>query len=252
MKRVALLSLREGPMAIDSAAQLLVATIDALSQRAPAIVAAAAHQLQTIQVGLHFGDGSYGGLRAQHSRLIAQAEAGVNPQVEVYFDPRTMNLLFDLERQPVDEVWEGRYDFRGERADLLAVWRTFRLLSQRSSGLRAVQALWQTYRQQRPDLWGQPAQTTLPQRQNRFSGWHALDYLEQRYPEDTDRDQPLLGDSVYTDARVLWTGYDSTPWWDLIPTEDADLMETLQHCKNRARAEILALIPERDPRALSL
>ena len=236
-------------MVIESAAHLLVATVNALSSRAPAIVAAAAHQLQGITVGLHFGDGSHGELRARQSRLMARSVDTLNPDVEVYFDPRTMNLLFDLERQPVDEVWMGRYDFRGDREPLLAVWRTFRLLSQRASGLRTIQTLWREYRQQHPDLWGRPAQTTLPPRAARFSGWHALDYLEQRYPEDTDCDETLLGNSVLTDARTLWNGYEPTPWWDLAPTEDADLMETMQRCKARVRAEILDLIPDREPKA---
>ncbi len=237
-------------MAIENAAELLVETVNSLSRRAPGIVAAAAHQLGGIVLGLHFGDGSNGELRAQQSRLIVTAELSQQPDVELYFDDRTMNLLFDLDRQPADQVWQGSYDFRGERDAVLAVWRAFRLLSQRASGLRAVQTLWREYRNQNPELWGTPVQTTIPLRQVRETDWQALDYLESRYPEDTDRAYSLLGDSVYVDARMLWNGSQSNPWWQLEDTRDADLMETMQRCKERVQEEMMEIIPaNREPRA---
>ncbi|MEL7039307.1 MAG: polyprenyl synthetase family protein [Cyanobacteria bacterium J06592_8] len=236
-------------MPIENAAELLIETVDSLSRRAPGIVASAAHQLGNIVVGLHFGDGSNGELRAEQSRLIAADAAPQQPEVELYFDNRTMNLLFDLDRKPADQVWEGSYDFRGEREAVLAVWRAFRLLSQRASGLRAVQTLWREYRDQNPQLWGTPAETTIPPRRVRESEWQALEYLEDRYPEDTDRGYDLLGDSVYVDARVLWNGYQSRAWWQLEDTRDADLLETMGRCKERVQAEMMEIIPtNREPR----
>ena len=133
-------------MAIDNAAQLFVETVHALSSRAPAIVAAAARELAGVVLGLHFGDGSHAELRPQQSRLLAQPQHAIEANVEAYFDNRAMNLLFDLEHQPVDELLVGSLDVRGERPQVLATWRCFRLLSQRASGLRAVQTLWRAYR----------------------------------------------------------------------------------------------------------
>ena len=52
----------------------------------------------------------------------------------------------------VDQLLPGSLDVRGEREDVLAVWRTFQILSQRGSGLRAVQNLWNSYRKRKPDL----------------------------------------------------------------------------------------------------
>ena len=143
-----------------SAAQLLVDTVESLSRRAPAIVAAAAHQLGEIVLSLHFGDGSHGELTAHHSRLRARVHRSQNPDVETYFDNRSLNLLFDLERRPVDQVLPASLDVRGSREQTLAVWRTFQLLSQRASGLRAIQAMWKEYREQYPEWWGRPAATT--------------------------------------------------------------------------------------------
>ncbi|MDQ5819956.1 MAG: polyprenyl synthetase family protein, partial [Actinomycetota bacterium] len=141
-------------MPTDTAADLLVATVDELSKRAPAVVAAAAHELAGISLGLHFGDASDAALQARHSRLLARPEKLADPDVEVYFDERSMNLLFDLERRPVDNVLTGSLDVRGERAHVLAVWRAFQALSQRGSGLRAVQSLWRAFRDRKPELWG--------------------------------------------------------------------------------------------------
>ncbi|MCE0447575.1 hypothetical protein LT493_36220 [Streptomyces tricolor] len=136
-------------------ARLLDETVTALSDRAPAILAAAADQLRGIRLGLHFNDGSHATLTARHSRLVVDRDRCPDPDVEVAFDNRAMNLLFDLQRAPVDQVLSDSLDVRGSRDDTLAVWRAFTLLSQRAAGLRSMRELWGAYREQAPQLWGQ-------------------------------------------------------------------------------------------------
>ncbi len=242
-------------MAIDCAGALLVETVAALSSRAPAIVAAAARQMEALTLGLHFGDGSHAELRPHSSRLVARAERAAAPDVEVTFDDRALNLLFDLEHRPVDELWAGSLDVRGERAEVLAIWRAFRLLAQRGSGLRAVQALWREYRDRSPERWGAlpavPDPTDGAPARREPSGWAALDYLDRRHPDDvaTGNGRGLLGDTVHAASRVLWDGRRSTPWWSTLPMRDADLMETMQACKVLVRDEMMRLVPDREPRA---
>jgi geranylgeranyl diphosphate synthase, type II len=235
----------------DTAAELLADTIRELSERAPAVVAAAARQLGAITLGLHFGDGSRGTLRAQHSRLLVETDRPSAAEVELHFDERSMNLVFDMQRRPVDELLPNSLDVRGDRDQVLAVWRTFRLLSQRGSGLRAVQSLWRGYRERRPDLWG-----TLPLlvpragsdgghgkglSAPRGTGWTASDYLDKRHPHD--------GATVVEPRRLLWDGRRSHPWWEFGADPDADLKETLQRCRVRVAEEIQRLVPDRQPRA---
>ncbi|MFI6098137.1 polyprenyl synthetase family protein [Lentzea sp. NPDC051213] len=237
---------------IDSAALLLVATVEALSERAPAIVAQAASQLAGIILGLHFGDGSAASLTSHHSRLRSTPLAPERPNVEAYFDDRSMNLLFDLQRQPIDQVWEGSLDVRGERADVLATIRTFQMLSQRASGLRVVQTLWRAYRDRTPHRWGQIPPADTPPRPVRASGWSALEYLDRRLPEDLDDlDEGALARGTVRDrARSLWDGYRSAPW-SLPPAHrDADLSATLEGCRARVGEELQRIIPaDREPRA---
>jgi geranylgeranyl diphosphate synthase, type II len=241
------------PVTIDSAAQLLLQTLEALSRRAPAIIATAAHQMQDITLGMHFGDDSHVEIQPQHSRLISRMGRADNPDVEVYFDDRAINLLFDLQKRPVDQVWAGSLDVRGEYNHVLAVWRTFQLLSQRAAGLRVVQALWQEYRNQQPHRWGLPDPTSVSGNGHatgtHLTGWRAIDYLAHRHPEAIDQVRSMVGGTVYTDSRTLWDGRRSQPWWTFNGTRDADLMETLQRCKARVRAEILNAIPDREPKA---
>ena len=82
-------------MTIENAAQLMVATVEALAARAPAIVAAAAQELGAVQLGLHFGDRSHASLVRQHSRLVARLGRHKAPAVEVHFDDRALKLLFE-------------------------------------------------------------------------------------------------------------------------------------------------------------
>lgn len=242
-----------------TAAQLFVDTVNELSKRAPAIVAAAAHQMGRIVLGLHFGDGTHGELRAEHSRLFAKAEPSPNPTVEVYFDDRALKLLFDYQRRPVDQLLDESLDVRGERDDILAVWRAFQLLSQRGSGLRAVQMLWQHYRNQRKEFWGSPPQQ-MPFsdgadaagngfKSPRETGWRALDYLDYRYPEDTHLARSLIGGTVYQTARSLWDGRKGRSWWALEGIFDADLMTVMLNCKEYVREEIMRIIPDREPKS---
>lgn len=240
------------PPTIDSAATLLVATVEALSTRAPAIVAQAAHQLAGIILGLHFGDGSVASLSSHRSRLRSTPLAPEQPTVEAYFDDRAINLLFDLERQPVDQVWEGSLDVRGERADVLATIRTFQTLSQRAAGLRVVQTLWRAYRDRTPQRWGPIPVDDAPPRPLRTPQWSALEYLDRRRPEDLgDHDDGALArGTVRVRARSLWDGYRSVPW-SLPPAHrDADLSSTLQGCRVRVGEELQRIIPaDREPRA---
>lgn len=234
-----------------SSAALLVATVDALASRAPAIVASAAQELAGIVLGLHFGDGSQAQLTAQHSRLLAQAERAVAPTVEAYFDDRALSLLFDLERRPVDQLWNRSLDVRGERDAVLAVWRCFALLAQRASGLRAVQALWRAYRDRDPLRWGRIGSpvSAQPLHAPRLSGWQALDYLEQRHPAEVELDGQG-GPPMALPARMLWDGHGGIGWWEWPQIHDNDLLETMKAFRKRIVDEIIAIIPQdREPKA---
>jgi geranylgeranyl diphosphate synthase, type II len=237
------------PVAIDTSAKLLVATVEALGARAPAIVAAAAKELSDIQLGLHFGDGSHALLAGRHSRLSCMAERPAAPTVEVYFDDRAMNLLFDLEQKPVDQVWVRSLDVRGERESVLATWRCFGLLSQRASGLRAVQALWREYRDRTPERWGQlRAKSPSTNGARQPSGWLAIDYLESRHPADLEL-VTQGGLPMSSPAHVLWDGRAARGWWEWSKIVDNDLLETMKAFRQRIVEEILAIIPrEREPK----
>jgi geranylgeranyl diphosphate synthase, type II len=234
---------------------VFAATVRELAQRAPAIVAAASAELGRVALGLHFGDGTVSSLRAHRSRLTVTAQLPGPPDVEVYFDARAMNLIFDMAARPIDEVLPGSLDVRGSRTHVLAVWRTLRLLSQRASGLRAVQELWRSYRAQSPQLWGVPPQelpaATLGSsgdrlRAPRDTGWRALDFLDQRVPHAG----PALVNGTFGGIpRSLWDGRSSTGWWLSEPVSDADLLEVMNGCRNRVREEMDRLIPDRQPKA---
>jgi geranylgeranyl diphosphate synthase type II len=237
-------------VATETAAELLSATVDELTRRAPAIVAAAAAQLGTITLGLTFGDSSDASLQAQHSRLIVRVGAPASASVVVHFDARSMNLLFDLQRRPVDQVLEDSLDVSGERAEILAVWRTFTLLSQRASGLRSVQTLWRAFRDREPQLWGtEPAPSPVDPARLRDVGWRAIDYLERRHPEGADNGVSPERGTLHVRPRVLWDGRVSESWWSLPVRQDADLQEIMAACKDRVRVELNAIIPRREPSA---
>lgn len=229
-------------------ARLLDETVTALSDRAPAILAAAADQLRGIRLGLHFNDGSHATLTVRHSRIVVHQDRCPDPDVEVVFDNRAMNLLFDLQRPPVDQALTGSLDVRGSQADTLAVWRAFTLLSQRAAGLRSMQELWGAYREQAPQLWGSAA---LVVREPAAApvDWTALDFLAQRSPEDAPAPPALIGDTTVKAPRLLWDGRTSTSWSLEDTVGDADLLETMRRCRARTNEEIDRLMPDREPRA---
>jgi geranylgeranyl diphosphate synthase type II len=177
------------------------------------------------------------------------------PTVEVYFDDRSMNLLFDLERRPVDELAAGSLDVRGERSQVLATWRCFRLLSQRASGLRAVQALWRAYRDRVPDLWGASPPRAAPDpsgrqfRRPHDTGWKALDYLDHRHPLLADGNGNASGPAVRQPARSLWDGHVGGRWWETPPVIDNDLVDAMTAFRARVADEIQAILPRKEPRA---
>ena len=229
-----------------SAAALLVATVQAVASRAPAVIASAAQALGAVRLALHFGDGSQAALWAVHSRLLMQAAPIDLPSVQVHFDDRALKLLFDADRAPVDALWAGSLDVRGERPQVLATWRCFGVLAQRASGLRAVQALWCAYRDQHSARWAAPVLArqlaplaTATRREQ--AHWPALDYLDQRHPLDAE---PLAQPS-----RSLWDGRRAAGWGDHAALFDDDLQETMQRMKRTVVDEILRLLPRRSPRA---
>ncbi|WP_406000210.1 polyprenyl synthetase family protein [Streptomyces sp. NBC_00829] len=229
-------------------ARLLDETVTALSDRAPAILAAAADQLRGIRLGLHFNDGSQATLTARHSRIVVDQDRCPDPDVEVVFDNRAMNLLFDLQRPPVDQALSGSLDVRGSQADTLAVWRAFTLLSQRAAGLRSMQELWGAYREQAPQLWGSAAPAVREPAAAPVD-WTALDFLAQRSPEDAPAPPALIGDTTVKAPRLLWDGRTSTSWSLEDTVGDADLLETMRRCRARTNEEIDRLMPDREPRA---
>ena len=235
------------PAGLDGAT-LLRQTVEELSERAPAVVAAAAGQMRGIALGLHFNDSSAASLTVVHSRLLVTPGPPARPDVEVVFDSQAMNLLFDLQGRPVDHVLPGSFDFRGESGQVLAVWQAFTTLSQRAAGLRAVQDLWQTYRQQSPHLWGAQPQSGEEGATGTEAetGWQALDFLRRRRPA-TDAAACVAG-TVVPRPRSLWDGHTASPWSETPGITDADLMETMSACRARVAKEMERLIPDREPR----
>ncbi|SDP52177.1 geranylgeranyl diphosphate synthase, type II [Streptomyces sp. cf386] len=244
------------PIPLRTGAALLTATVDELSQRAPAIVAAAAGQMRGIRLGLGFHDGSRALLSVRHSRLVVEHPAdgveAADPDVEVVFDNRALNLLFDLQHRPADQALPDSLDTRGPREQVLAVWRAFSLLAQRAAGLRSVQELWRSYRDDAPAPWGERAdEDEPPGPAESTSGWEGMDYLLHRRPQDaTGGGEPeLVGGTVVTRPRLLWDGRGSSPWWHESPVHDADLLATMAACRARTGEAMEAFVPYREPRA---
>jgi geranylgeranyl diphosphate synthase type II len=241
-------------MPIEVAADLLVGTIEALRATAPAIIAAAAHELGAVRLALHFGDNSHAMLTARHSSIIAAKGRCPNATVEATFDDRALRLLFDHQQRPVDQLFESSLDVRGSRLEMLAVWRCFRLLSQRASGLRVVQALWVSYRERfSPQQWSRRVHRSDGKRRRGAAFWEearwpALTYLNHRYPADLE----LLrrgADPVLAPARSLWNGRAGASWGAHDEVFDNDLAVTMRRLKERVVKEILHLVPMRRPRA---
>lgn len=232
-------------------ADVLAQTIAALSKRAPAIIAAAAQELGEIRLHLAFGDGTASVMEARQSTLsVVPAEDDEMGDVEVHFDRRSLNLLFDAAQRPSQQALEQSLDMRGSREDLLAVWRCFKLLSQRASGLRSVQSIWSAYRDQEPEAWsGEAPHIPVERAQGAAywdkAGWPALDWLDQRHPAHKDlleREEPVLAP-----ARSLWNGREAKSWQAVQDIFDNDLMATMDICKNLVVDDILSIIPKKPP-----
>jgi len=234
-------------------AGLLADTVQALSERAPAVVAAAADQLRGTRLGLHFHDGSRATVTVRRSRLLVEPDLVGEPEVEVVFDQRAMNLVFDAQRAPVEQVLAQSLDVRGARERVLAVWRAFSLLSQRGAGLRFVQQLWRDYRERVPRLWGDtsgPAADPVSPHGAGRTGWHAVDFLAARRPLQVEPGPgAVVGGTATAPPRLLWDGRDGRGWWETTPVGDADLVETMRSCRERTNREIDALLPDREPAA---
>lgn len=234
-----------------SGGDVLADTVAALSKRAPAVIAAAARELGDIRLHLAFGDGTASLMQAHQSTLsINPAQDDETGDVEVHFDTRSLNLLFDAAQRPSQQALEKSLDMRGSREDLLAVWRSFRLLSQRASGLRVVQAIWSAYREQNPESWTGDA-PRIPVERARgaaywdHAGWPALDWLDQRHPAHKDlleREEPVLAP-----ARSLWNGRHAKSWQAKHDIFDNDLMITMDRCKQLVVDDILNIIPKKPP-----
>ncbi|MEG3158891.1 polyprenyl synthetase family protein [Sphingomonas sp. LB2R24] len=233
-------------------ADLMVGTIGLLSRRAPAIVAAAGKQLGTVHLLVHFGDGSHAMLANTQGMLTAaHAIPDTSCQVEAYFDDRSLALLFDGAGWPVEQAMEGSLDVRGERLDVLATWRTFRLLAQRASGLRAVQQIWLAYRNGAAKGWSPSEPGVTPDRRTTrthwdIAHWPALDWLDQRHP--AGEDLIARGEPVLAPARSLWTGRQAGSWQAAPPVFDNDLDATMAQFKQLVVDEILRLVPNKRPR----
>jgi geranylgeranyl diphosphate synthase type II len=81
-----------------------------------------------------------------------------------------------------------------------------------------------------------------------FTGWPALDYLDRRLPLEGSNGA-TVGTGLDSGARSLWDGRVSRAWSSQEPVFDSDLMETMQRCRERVRAEIERIVPAREPRA---
>lgn len=229
---------------VESAAALLRRTVEVLSRHTPSIVAAAARELGAESVGFHFADQSRAELRAKFDTLRVVEPEG-NASVECTFSDRSLERLFDLDQRPKDTLDQDEMDARGKPEAILAVWRTFRILSQRAAGLRIIQRLWSAYRHTR-GMGAASGPTVKP----------APDGTWRRH-EVPDAAALLRGTelgaarsaSVAT-SRALWDGRSGQGWWSVPGPRDADLHEVLQGCMQRAMAEIDAYLPHDGPPGL--
>ena len=224
---------------IQDAADLLAQTIDILVQRAPSIAAAAACEMGSIVLALHFGDGSNATLSARlNSLAITRTQA--NATVECFFNDLSLVRLYDLELRPSQVLEQGAFDVRGPADQVLAVWRTFRLLSQRAAGLRPVQSLWRAYRLARNLNFEVPPK----------------DRIHEPGPGSDPPDAAALlrdSESVHAQSasvattRVLWDRNAGQGWWTFGGPQDADLFDVMEVCRRHVADKIFALIPNRRP-----
>jgi geranylgeranyl diphosphate synthase type II len=224
-------------LSIENAADLLARTVEVLIGRTPSIAAAAAHELGSSVLALHFGDGSHAALRARLNSLEV-SRGRTKAQVECFFNDQSLLNLYDLETRPSRVLDPGTFDVRGRVEEVLAVWRTFQLLAQRAAGLRSIQALWMAYRRS-----------------------HGLDFSAAvpapapgPFGEVPDA-AGLLRDTEHVAARsasiattrVLWDRRVGEGWWTFEGPRDADLFAIMETCRRRVADEILRLVPKRRP-----
>jgi geranylgeranyl diphosphate synthase type II len=226
-------------VSIENAADLLAQTVEILIRRSPSIAAAAAGELGSTVLALHFDDGSNATLSARLNTLNIN-RASSDGSVACFFDDQSLIRLYDLELRPSQVLEKGEFDVRGPTDQVLAAWRTFRLLAQRGAGLRSVQSLWRAYRRMRGlNL------VILPE-------MPSLDLGPGSQPPDA---AALLREGTPTGAltasvattRVLWDRKVGQGWWTFGGPKDADLFEIMEACRRRVASEIFRLIPDSDP-----
>jgi geranylgeranyl diphosphate synthase, type II len=224
---------------IENAADLFARTVDVLMRRVPSIGAAAAGELGSTELALHFGDGSDATLSARLNTLVV-TRARAAALVECFFDDQSLIRLYDLERHPSQILQQGAFDVRGPTDQVLAVWRTFQLLAQRAAGLRPVQALWSAYRRGHHLDFAVPAQKRAPEAGPGADVPDAASLLR-------GGDQGAARSASVATTRVLWDRRVGEGWWTFEGPQDADLFEIMETCRRRVADEIFRLIPERRP-----
>jgi geranylgeranyl diphosphate synthase, type II len=207
------------PIAVENAADLFAQTVDVLVRRVPSIGAAAAAELDTTTLALHFGDGSDATLSAHLNSLVV-TQTRTTAAVECFFNDQSLILLYDLERRPCQVLQAGAFDVRGPTDQVLAVWRTFQLLAQRAAGLRPVQALWTAYRR------GRHLDFNVPARNRAHHPGPAAD-VPDAAASLRDGEQRAEPSASVATTRVLWDRRVGQGWWAFDGPQDADLFEIM-------------------------
>jgi geranylgeranyl diphosphate synthase, type II len=226
-------------ISIQSAAELLARTVETLVRQTPSLAAEAARELGSVALTLHFGDGTHAALTARHNSLVV-ARGLIEGTVECFFDDSSLLRLYDLERRPSEILEQGVFDVRGTAEQVLATWRTFRLLAQRGAGLRSVQALWLAYRRSRGLDLG------VGTNGMGFDPGPGADVPDAAGMLRGVDGSPGQSASVAT-TRVLWDRKAGQGWWTFEGPRDADLFNYMEACRRRTADEIEKLIPKRHP-----
>lgn len=224
---------------IENAGDLLEQTVDILVRRAPSIAAAAAGELGSAVLAMHFGDGSSATLSARLNSL-AVTRTRNDASVACFFDDQSLLKLYDLEMRPSEILQQGAFDVRGPTDQVLAVWRTFQLIAQRAAGLRPVQSLWRAYRRERDLDFVITPEDRLP---GPGPGSPAPDASALVRAGDAT----VARSASVATTRVLWDRNAGEGWWTFEGPKDADLFDIMEICRRRVADEIFRLIPKRRP-----
>lgn len=224
-------------LSIENAADLLARTVEVLIARTPSIAAAAAHELGSSVLALHFGDGSHAALRARLNSLEV-SRGRTKAQVECFFNDQSLINLYDLESRPSRVLDQGTFDVRGRAEQVLAVWRTFQLLAQRAAGLRSIQALWMAYRRSRGLDFAAAVPAPAP---------GPLGEVPDAAGLLRDTEHVAARSASIATTRVLWDRRVGEGWWTFEGPRDADLFAIMETCRRRVADEILRLVPKRRP-----